>query len=129
MKKIKVASAAIIHDQKLLAAQRLRGTYKGFWELPGGKIEVNETGEQAAIRECQEELSITVKPFKHLKTITHNYPDFLLEMEIYCCLWCDGKITLHDHSHYQWLTLDSLYSVTWLPADYGFLDDLKEYLK
>ena len=50
-KTIYVVVACIVKDNKVFAAQRGYGNYADFWEFPGGKIEENETPEEALIRE------------------------------------------------------------------------------
>ena len=50
MKVIEVVAAVIIKDNKILATQRGYGDFKGKWEFPGGKIEPNESKEEALIK-------------------------------------------------------------------------------
>ena len=56
MKTIKVVAAIIMKDNKILIAKRKKGEFAGMYEFPGGKIEKNESGEEALIREIQEEI-------------------------------------------------------------------------
>ena len=68
MKTIHVAAAIILDGNKVLACQRGYGEFKGGWEFPGGKLEPNETAEQACIREIKEELSVDIEVARHLYT-------------------------------------------------------------
>ena len=60
MKTVKVVAAIIKKDNKILIASRKKGEFAGMFEFPGGKIEPGESGEQALIREIQEELETTI---------------------------------------------------------------------
>ncbi|MFI4962310.1 MAG: (deoxy)nucleoside triphosphate pyrophosphohydrolase, partial [Legionellales bacterium] len=74
---MKVA-VGIITDEKnhILVTQRpLHASHGGFWEFPGGKLEANETPENALIREIKEEVGLEIKDFRWLKEIDYQYPD------------------------------------------------------
>ena len=57
---IKVVAAIIIDDNKVFATQRGYGGFKSGWEFPGGKVEANETPEDALKREIMEELNVSI---------------------------------------------------------------------
>src|SRR5688572_19382700 len=59
---VQVVGAAVVSDGRVLAAQRLGGPYDGCWECPGGKVEVGESDLSALVRECEEELGVTIAP-------------------------------------------------------------------
>ncbi len=63
MKKISLAGCVLIKENKILLLNRIK---TGWYELPGGKIEDNETPEQTAVREIKEELCCDVNIIKHL---------------------------------------------------------------
>ena len=119
MKEIEVV-AGILKDTegRILAVERGKGTWKGYWEFPGGKVEKEETSEEALKRELFEELGITVGDFQFLTTISYQYPEFHLTMHCFFCKIVEGEITLNEHSQMRWLYPDELESVDWLPADY-----------
>ena len=54
MKTLNVVAAIIKKDNKILATKRGYGEFINMWEFPGGKIEPNETKEEALIREIKE---------------------------------------------------------------------------
>ena len=59
---MEVVAAIIRKADKFLICQRPDNKNLGLlWEFPGGKIELGETGEQAIIRECREELGVTLQ--------------------------------------------------------------------
>ena len=117
-KRIEVV-AAIIHDDKgrIFATQRGYGAMKDGWEFPGGKMEADETPEQALRREIKEELDTLIAVENLLTTVEWDYPDFHLTMHCYLCHVESGTLTLKEHEAARWLTLDQLNTVDWLPAD------------
>jgi 8-oxo-dGTP diphosphatase len=71
------ASVGVIQNNNglILLAERPAGKpWAGYWEFPGGKVEVNETPEQALKRELEEELGITVTRCYPWLTRTFDYP-------------------------------------------------------
>lgn len=128
MKIIRVVAAIIIHNDKIFATERGYGEFKGKWEFPGGKIETDETPQQALIREIKEELEISIRIGELLDTVEYDYPSFHLSMDCFICNIESGKVVLREHSAAKWLTKDNLESVNWLQADLGVVNKLKEYL-
>lgn len=125
MKTINVVAAVIYKENKIFATQRGYGEFKGGWEFPGGKVEKDETPENAIIREIQEELNTTIQVDDYLDTIEYDYPTFHLSMKCYLCSIVSGHLDLLEAQDSQWLTLDNLDSVNWLPADLLLLDTIK----
>lgn len=126
MKIINVVAAIIIKDNKIFVSQRGYGEFKGGWEFHGGKIEENETPEEALKREILEELNVHINILKYIKTIEYDYPSFHLSMKCYVCTLLDSNIELKEHSAAKWLSINNLNSVDWLPADICVLDNLKK---
>lgn len=125
MKTVNVVAAVICDDlnrkNKVFATQRGYGEYKDGWEFPGGKIEENESPEEALIREIREELGVTIAVHDLIDIIDHDYPDFHLHMFCYWATVTDGHLMLLEHEDARWLDEESLESVEWLPADRGLL--------
>lgn len=117
MKKIEVVAAIIHRDGAYFATQRGYGEFEGMWEFPGGKIEPGESRESALKREIQEELGIDITIDKFLCTTDYDYPSFHLTMHCYLCGIGSGEIELREHKSARWLTIKSLNSIDWLPAD------------
>ena len=128
MKNIEVVAAIIVKDGCVLSTKRLKGEFAGQWEFPGGKVEPNETNEQALIREIQEELNADIIVKEFLCTVKYQYPNFHLTMHCYICNLVTSDFVLNDHSDAKWLTKDTLDTVEWLPADIEILSSLKQYL-
>ena len=124
MKTIRVVAAVIRSEDKIFATARGYGEFKGQWELPGGKIELGETPQEALIREIQEELDVKIEVGDLIDTIECDYPLFHLNMD---CFWCnitEGEITLKEAENARWLSKDELYSVDWLPADIELIEKI-----
>lgn len=125
MKTIKVVAAVICANNKIFVTQRGYGDFKGGWEFPGGKMEADETPEDALKREIMEELDTEITVGKLIDTIEYDYPTFHLSMD---CFWAEvvsGDLTLKEHEAAKWLTKDELASVEWLPADLKLIDKLR----
>lgn len=121
LKHINVVAAIIIRDGKLFATQRGYGEWKDWWEFPGGKVETEETTEDALKREIREELAAEIEVGELLTTVEYDYPKFHLTMHCYLCSIVSGQLSLLEHEDARWLAMDELDSVKWLPADLEIL--------
>ena len=121
LKHINVVAAIIIRDGKLFATQRGYGEWKDWWEFPGGKVEPEETTEDALKREIREELAAEIEVGELLTTVEYDYPKFHLTMHCYLCSIVSGQLSLLEHEDASWLAMDELDSVKWLPADLEIL--------
>lgn len=128
MKTIRVVAAIILNEGTVFATQRGYGTFKDGWEFPGGKIEENETPQEALVREIREELDTEIAVGDLFDTVEYDYPDFHLSMKCYICTVVSGNLVLKEHEAARWLDRENLDSVDWLPADLDLIRKLKEYL-
>ena len=134
MTHITVSAAIIVrtnpqtHKKELFATQRGYGDFKGGWEFPGGKLEPGETPEECIVREIREELATEVKADKIIGVVEYDYPDFHLTMHCILCSVVSGSLKLLEHEDAKLLTLETLYSVDWLPADRQILGKIEEIL-
>ncbi|MBQ5621615.1 MAG: (deoxy)nucleoside triphosphate pyrophosphohydrolase [Bacteroidaceae bacterium] len=128
MKQIEVVAAVIRKDGRVFATQRGYGDWKGWWEFPGGKIELGETPEGALRREIREELQADVSVDEFLCTVEYDYPKFHLTMHCYFCSLLSETFHLNEHEAAQWLKADELDNIRWLPADVMVVEELKRHL-
>lgn len=128
MKTIRVAAAIILQEGSVFATQRGYGAFKDGWEFPGGKIEENETPQEALVREIREELDTEIAVRDLFDTVEYDYPDFHLSMKCYICTVVSGNLVLKEHEAARWLNRENLDSVDWLPADLDLIRKLREYL-
>lgn len=126
MRSIRVSAAVIKDGDKILAAERGYGEYRGFWEFPGGKREEGESGEDAIIREIKEELGVTIETDGFIATIEHDYPDFHLIMDCYYAHVVEGVIKANEHMALRWISVDEIAGLEWLPADWKVLPFVRE---
>lgn len=125
MKTIRVVAAIIRDKDKIFATQRGYGEFKDGWEFPGGKIEEEETPQDALKREIMEELDTEIKVGELIDTIEYDYPTFHLSMD---CFWAEvitGHLVLKEAEAAKWLTKEQLDSVDWLPADVTLIDKIR----
>ena len=130
MKTVKVVAAVITacndNGEKIIfATQRGYGEFKDGWEFPGGKVEPEETPQEALKREIMEELETEIKVGDLIETIEYDYPTFHLSMD---CFWAEivkGDLVLREHEAAKWLTKEQLGSVDWLPADLGLVEKVR----
>lgn len=127
MKIIEVAAAVIKQDNRIFATQRGYGEFKVGWEFPGGKIEKNETLQEALIREIREELETTITVGELIDTVEYDYPTFHLTMHCFLCTVVSGNLVLKEHEAARWLTKEQLWSVDWLPADLELIDKIRSH--
>lgn len=128
-KKTVKAVCAVIFDAegRFFAARRDYGFLKGYFEFPGGKIEMRETSFQAIEREIDEELSTAVKAIRTLGKVEYDYPDFRLDMEVIECEVISGRLMLHEHIHSEerFFGLEEADKAIFCPADCLVIDLLK----
>ena len=127
MKELYVVAAIIKKDNKILATQRGYGEFEGLWEFPGGKIEDDETKEEALVREIKEELNADIIVEKFALDLEWQYPNFYLYMSCFECV-LESDIELLEHMGARWLSLDELDSVEWIQADIKAVNYIKESL-
>jgi 8-oxo-dGTP diphosphatase len=114
-----VVAAAIIRDGRVLAARRSRpARLAGGWEFPGGKVESWESETDALVRECREELGVTVQVGRRLGEAL----DDVIRLVLYAAEADDSEPRpLEDHDLVRWLAPDELDAVRWLPIDVGLV--------
>lgn len=128
MKKIEVSAAIIKDNDKVLTTCRGYGEFINMWEFPGGKLEKNESREDALHREILEELSISINIDSFLMTIEYDYPNFHLTMHCFICSIKDGTINLSEHNDAKWVTKNELSDLKWVPADLDIVAKLQEVM-
>lgn len=134
MKQVTVSGAIILrenpetHKREIFATQRGYGDWKGWWEIPGGKLEPGETSEECIVREIREELAAEIKAEKIVGVVEYDYPAFHLTMHCILCTIVSGDLKLLEHQAARWLDKETLRSVDWLPADQMILDKIEEVL-
>lgn len=127
MKKVEVVAAVIEQDNQILCVQRGQHKYPYLtnkWEFPGGKMEEGESQEETIRREIKEELSMDIRPEKHLLSNTHHYPDFSIELHTWLCAPVSKDLQLNEHKAHVWLEVKDLKVLDWAEADVAVVEFL-----
>lgn len=126
---IEVVGAAIIKENKILVMQRgEQMTLPGMWEFPGGKIEANETEQEALIREIKEELNVDIKIHDYINKASYDYVFGTVILKVYTAEIVSGEISMEEHSDGKWVTADELMAIDWAPVDIPAAEALTTYL-
>lgn len=125
---ILVVAALIERNGKYLIAKRQTGdpSLRGYWELPGGKVKPGETEKFAIEREINEELGIIVRATKLVGSNTHEYPQKVITLRLYECVFVSGELILSDHSEYAWAESSNFSQYNFAPADIPLIKKIEE---
>ncbi|MBR4015364.1 MAG: (deoxy)nucleoside triphosphate pyrophosphohydrolase [Anaerotignum sp.] len=124
---IEVVAALIWQDQRFLACQRPAHKARGLlWEFVGGKVEAGETKEEALIRECREELAVTVEVGRVFMEVTHTYPDVTVHLTLFHATVAEGEPQKLEHRDIRWITVEEVDEYAFCPADEEILERLKQ---
>ena len=122
-----VVAALIRQGDRFMICQRPANKKRALlWEFVGGKVEPGETREAALIRECTEELAITVAPQEIFMEVTHEYPDITVHLTLFTAVITDGVPQLLEHNDLRFITVDEIPQYDFCPADVEILDKIKE---
>ncbi|WP_247232344.1 (deoxy)nucleoside triphosphate pyrophosphohydrolase [Telluribacter sp. SYSU D00476] len=127
---VKVPCAVIEHEGKVLAAQRSATLSLPLkWEFPGGKLEEDETEEEALNREILEELNVEVEIGVRLPLSIRDDGWREIQLVPFVCQLLTFDIQLIDHEEIRWLTPDQMYDLDWAEADYAIIENYLAYLE
>ena len=122
-----VVAALIFRGDKFLICQRPAHKARGLlWEFVGGKVEPGESKEQALIRECREELDVTVSPHDVFLEVVHNYPDICVRLTLFRAEITEGEPRLLEHAALKWITVGEIKNYQFCPADKEILKKINE---
>ena len=124
---VEVVAALIWDKDKFMICQRPADKPRGLlWEFVGGKVEPGETKEHALIRECQEELAITLSVGEVFMDVIHEYPDITVHLTLFCATIADGIPQKLEHNDIQWITPKEIPNYEFCPADEEILKKIIE---
>lgn len=122
-----VVAALIWEGDRFLACQRPANKARALlWEFVGGKLEAGETLEEALIRECREELDITVAPQDVFMEVIHKYPDLTVRLTLFNAVIAEGTPRALEHNDIRWIRTDEIDSLEFCPADEEILKKLRK---
>ena len=124
---VPVVAALIWDNDKFLICQRPVDKARALlWEFVGGKVEPGETKEQALIRECREELNITVSVGDIFMDVLHEYPDITVRLTLFCAAVAEGTPQKLEHNDIRWITPKEIRQYAFCPADEEILKKIIE---
>ena len=123
---VQVAAALIWKGDRFLICQRPAGKARGLlWEFVGGKVENGETPREALVRECREELGITVSVGDVFMELTHAYPDLTIRLILFNAAIAEGEPRLLEHADLRWIQVSQIEDYDFCPADEEILAELR----
>lgn len=123
---VEVVAALIWHEDKFMICQRPAHKARGLlWEFVGGKVEKGETKADALVRECREELDVTVSVKDVFTELTHVYPDLTVHLTLFNAEISEGEPKLLEHNDIKWITVSEIDNYDFCPADKEILVLLK----
>ena len=122
-----VVAALIWQGDKFMICQRPAHKARGLlWEFVGGKVEAGETKEAALIRECQEELGVTLSVGDVFMEVIHEYPDITVRLTLFNAVIAQGVPQKLEHNDIRWITPAEIPQYDFCPADVEILDKIME---
>jgi 8-oxo-dGTP diphosphatase len=97
-----------------------------LWEFVGGKVESGETKEQALIRECKEELAVTLAVGEEFMDVVHEYPDITVHLTLFNATIAEGVPQLLEHNDIRWISSSEIPNYNFCPADEEIIERLKD---
>ena len=130
-KKIVPVVAAVIRDNDtFMICQRPANKARALlWEFVGGKVEPGETKEQALVRECREELAITVSVRETFAEVVHEYSDITVQLTLFNAEIAEGIPQKLEHNDIKWITIAEISQYDFCPADEEILKRIIEVYK
>lgn len=120
-----VVAALIWEGNRFMICQRPAHKARGLlWEFVGGKLEPGETKEQALIRECREELGVTLSVGTVFMDVLHEYPDLTVHLTLFNAAIAEGVPQKLEHNDIRWITADEIPNYAFCPADESILERL-----
>ena len=124
---VEVVAALIWDKEKFMICQRPADKSRALlWEFVGGKVEPGETKEQALIRECQEELAITLSVGEVFMDVIHEYPDITVHLTLLNATIAEGVPQKLEHNDIRWITPKEIPNYEFCPADEEILRRIME---
>ena len=122
-----VAAALVWDNDKFMICRRPAHKSNALlWEFVGGKLEPGETKQEALIRECREELDITVEVGEEFFDVVHQYPDILVHLTLFNAKIAEGTPKLLEHCDIKWIHPSEIPNYDFCPADTEILEKLME---
>ncbi len=124
---VQVVAALIRDGEKFMIFQRPSTKTRAYqWEFIGGKAEPGETLEEALIRECREEIGVTVRVGDIFMEVDHEYPDINIHLTLFNAEIVEGTPQMLEHNDIKSISPDEIQKFSFCPADEEILKKIKE---
>ncbi|MBR1746819.1 MAG: (deoxy)nucleoside triphosphate pyrophosphohydrolase [Clostridia bacterium] len=123
---VEVVAALIWRENRFFIAKRPKNKARALlWEFVGGKVEPGESREQALVRECREEIDVTVEPKEVFMMVTHEYPDLTVRLTVYNAKIVSGEPKKLEHEEIKWILPTEINDYEFCPADKEILERIR----
>ena len=123
---VQVAAALIWDGDRFMICQRPRTKTRALeWEFVGGKAEPGETLKETLVRECREELGVTVAPGEIFMELDHVYPEITIHLTLFHAVIAAGTVQMLEHNDIRWITPAEIDGYEFCPADAEILEKIK----
>ncbi|RME93959.1 MAG: (deoxy)nucleoside triphosphate pyrophosphohydrolase [Bacteroidetes bacterium] len=120
-----VSAGILIKDDRVFLAQRPEGKQQaGYWEFPGGKIEIEENPETALVREFMEEFGVQIRVLRKFHENVHTYAGKAVKLYSFLVVHQAGTFALREHAALAWVPLSKLLTYRLAPADIPIAEKL-----
>ena len=122
-----VVAALIWQEDRFMICQRPAHKARGLlWEFVGGKVEPGETKAQALIRECKEELAVTLAVGEVFMDVVHEYPDLTVHLTLFNATIAEGIPQKLEHHDIRWIMPSEIPDYDFCPADEEILAKIRK---
>lgn len=122
-----VVAALIWDGERFMICQRPAHKTRGLlWEFVGGKVDPGETKKQALVRECREELAVTISVGDEFMDVVHEYPDITVHLTLFHAAIAEGAPQKLEHNDIRWITAEEIPQYEFCPADTAILEKLRD---
>ena len=122
---VEVVAALIFSGDRFMICRRPAHKARGLlWEFVGGKVEAGETRAQALVRECREELAVTVRVGDVFTEVVHEYPDITVHLTVFFAEIAAGVPKCIEHADLRWILPSEIPKYDFCPADTAILEKI-----
>lgn len=126
MERREVVAALLWRGDRFMICQRPQGKARaGLWEFVGGKAEEGETLEEALVRECREEIGVTVEVGAPYTDVLYDYPDIPVHLTLFHAKIAEGEPRPMEGNAIAWITAEEIPNYPFCPADLPIIEKMR----